>query len=62
MKYIREKNKKEMEKTNIESVAQEIQDLYFEAGARVSRRTWEKTVQILSEQYRCVSREGAKHY
>lgn len=36
-------------KYTTEDIAQKIQDLYFENGAKVSRATWDETLRLLDQ-------------
>ena len=46
--------------TQLERVGQEIQDIYFETGARVSIETWEKSENILSTYAKTVAEEAVR--
>lgn len=42
--------------TRVEEVAQKIQDLYFHSGAKISKATWDKTLELVSQ----AKEEGAR--
>lgn len=42
--------------TGVEEMAQKIQDLYFHSGAKISKATWDKTLELVSQ----AKQEGAR--